>query len=218
MLIIHGDNQVASRSLLLAAKQTATAKNLEIISLSGDELNLAELQNYVNSVNLLGTTNCVVVEGFFGRRPSNEKKKIIEQLEKWSNEQIILWDGKDVSLQLKNFPLNIVKKFELPRTVFKFLDSLALNDLSQTLETTPPEFVFSLLVGQVRKLMIIKSGGGNFPDWQMAKLKSQAAKFTDQELSSMHHQLLDIDFKNKTSASAMDLAQALEVWVATSTS
>lgn len=203
MLIIHGDNQVASRSFLLNVKKEST-------SLDGESLTLADLQQHVGSTNLFGESNGVLIEGFFARRPSNDKKKIVEYLEKNSQTEIIFWDGKDLGMQLKNFPLSIVKKFDLPKTVFKFLDNFYLVDLQTTLENTPAELVFSLLASQVRKLIMVKDGVGNMPAWQISRLKIQASKY--KELRTMHHELLEIDYKNKTSASSLDLGAALELW------
>jgi len=212
MLIIHGDNQVASREFLLATKQTLVKKDLDVISLEGSELVLSDLLQYINSSNLLGKTNAVVIEGFFARRPSNDKKKIVEYLEKDSSEEIIFWDAKDLGMQLKNFSPTVIKKFELPKTIFKYLGSLSMPDLTLTLENTAAELVFSLLIGQVRKLIMVKDGIVSLSSWQLAKLKSQVAKFSLEKLKAMHHELLEIDYKNKTSASGMSLTTALEVW------
>lgn len=213
MLIIHGDNPAASRAFFLAAKQSAIQKNLQIIELEGDSVTLADLQSRLGSTNLLGETNCVTIEGFFARRPSNEKKKIQEYLEQAIPDQLIFWDGKDLGVQVKNFPAVCVKKFELPKTIFKFLDSLSLLDLRATLENTSAELVFSLLAGQVRKLIQIQDGVANLPSWQMGKLKLLAGKFSESKLSQMHQELLNIDFRQKTSASSLDLGAALELWV-----
>lgn len=199
MVIIHGENQVASRTFLLGIKKNET-------SLDGESLTLADLQQHLGSSNLFGESNGVLVEGFFSRRPSNEKKKIVEYLEKNPKEQIIFWDGKDLGMQVKNFE---TKKFDLPKTIFKYLDSLSIADLQQTLENTPAELVFSLLIGQVRKMLMAQEGVGALPSWQLGKLKSQSVKY---DVLKLHRQLLDIDYKNKTSGSSMDLGSALEVW------
>lgn len=200
MIIIHGDNQVASRTFLLSIKKNET-------SLDGESLTLGELQQHLSSANLFGETAGVLVEGFFSRRPSNEKKKIVEYLENNPKLNVIFWDGKDLGMQVKNFE---TKKFDLPKTVFKYLDSLAIVDLQQTLENTAAELVFSLLASHIRKLLMVRDGVVNIPSWQIAKLKEQSAKFKD--LEQLHKQLLEIDYKNKTSASSMDLGAALEVW------
>lgn len=202
MLIIHGDNQVDSRTFLLGVKKDWN-------SLDGDGLTLAELQQQLGSENLFGEVKGLVVEGFFSRRPSNEKKKIVEQLEKNTSWQIIFWDGKDLGMQTKNFPVTIIKKFDLPKTVFKYLDTFSILDLQQTLENTPAELVFSLLASHVRKLIMARDGTGSLPSWQVGKLKIQAAKYN---LERLHSRLLEIDYKNKTSASSMNLGSALELW------
>jgi hypothetical protein len=210
MLIIHGDDQVASRQFLLETKQAEVIKGLEIIQLDGDNLTLSDLYQYVDTKNLLGETNCIAIEGFFSRRPSAEKKKITEQLVKWSTENLIFWDGKDIGVQQKEFDSKIIKKFDSPKHIWKFLDTLALSDLELALENTAPEFVFTMLVGQVRKLI---TKGAGLPGWQAGKIKQMAKNYTDEQLLMMHRALLDIDYRQKTSAASYDLRIALELWV-----
>ncbi len=209
MLIIHGENQVASRQFLLDAKQAEVKKGIEIVTLDGENLTLAELFQFVGTKNLLGETSCIVVEGFFSRRPSTEKKKITAQLINWSNENLIFWDGKDLGVQTKEFDSKIIKKFDLPKHIWKFLDTLSLADLELTLENTGPELVFSLLTGQVRKLL---TKGVGLPGWQAGKIKQLSKNFSDEKLMHMHQELLDIDYRQKTSSSPYELRIALELW------
>jgi DNA polymerase III delta subunit len=210
MIILHGENQVASRAAFLQAKQAGIKKGLTTYELPGDDLTLDVLVQAVETESLFGSINQVVIEGFFSRRPSNEKKKVTEYLESQQEREIITWDGKDVTTHVKNF--TNVKKFDLPKTIFKYLDTFAISDLNQTLENTAPELIFTLLAGQVRKLIMVKDGAINLPAWQMGKLKQQAAKYSMEKLLKMHAGLLELDYKSKTSGSALDMAGQLQLW------
>lgn len=203
MIIIHGENQVMSRAAFLEAKKGG-------IELLGDELTLDQLVQLTESQDLFGNVNKVAIEGFFSRRPSNEKKKIIVYLENHQDAEIVMWDGKDITAQVKEF--KNTKKFDLPKTIWKYLDTFSLNDLKPTLENTAPELVFSLVAGQVRKLIQVKHNSLDAPAWQLAKLKNQTSKFSPDKLLQMHSDLLKIDYKTKTSGSALGLAGHLELW------
>lgn len=213
MQILHGDNQSQSRASFIALKEGAAKKDLDVLTLAGEDLDINTLVQSVASASLFGKTNSVFIESFFSRRPSGEKKKIQEYLASHTKEDITLWEPKDVTAQLKEFPVTLVKKFDVPKHVFKYLDTLALSDLELSLQNTAPELIFSLLAGQIRKLVMVQDNvTAALPSWQVGKLKGLANRFTLQKLLIMHRQLLDMDYKLKTSGSALDLSAALEVW------
>ena len=215
MTIIHGDHQIASRQFFLDLKATARDHGLQIVDLPGDSLNLESLVTASQSQSLLGGANAVFVEGFFSRRPSNDKKTLLEYFSTHSDLEVVLWDGKDVSAQLKGLPATAVKKFDLPKIVWKFIDTLAPDLFHQVVQTTEPELLLGLLAGRLRQLIMIVSGGtpAGLASWQVGKLKSQAGKFTLDQLITAHRDLLDLDFRQKTSESASNLASALELWL-----
>jgi len=215
MTIIHGDNQTASRQFFITLKDQAKNTHQQIVDLSGESIGLNDLVIASQSTSLLEDKNSVFIEGFFSRRPSNDKKAITAYLVSHPDAEITLWDGKDVTSQLKNFPPPASKKFDLPKKLWQFLDTLSLNVFRQTLTTTEPEMLLALLASRLRQLIIVKDGVTPIgqASWQVGKLKSQAAKFSLSQLYAMHSDLLDLDYKQKTSFSASDLSGALELWL-----
>ena len=87
MLIIHGDNTIVSRDFFLTQKKSFP----NILELSGEDLTFARLTQALATPNLFGELPTLFIENFFSRRPSNEKKKIIEFLK---NQNIIFYDSK----------------------------------------------------------------------------------------------------------------------------
>jgi len=178
MLILHGDNQVASRQALLTAK--GGKSTLEFM---GSSQTPDQLVNATETNSLFGQANTVVIEGLFSQRPSANKKAIVEYLETHPEADIIIWEGKDVTSQLKNF--KSVQKFDLPKHIFKFLDAPSLSTLHLALSTIEPEVLFASLATRAHKRANTK--------WLQ--------------------ELLAIDYKLKTGTLPYDLAAALEMFV-----
>lgn len=186
MLILHGDHQTASRNQLLAVKAGAVQKDQQIIEFSGQDLSLDPLSQAADTVSLFGQTNSVFVQQLFSARPSNAKKAVIDYLKSHTSADIVVWEPKDVSAQLKDFPSSLIRQFDLPRHIFKFLDNPSLTTLHLALTTALPEIVFASLVTRAHK----------------------------QVKTTWLEELLIIDYKLKTGALPYDLATALELWVA----
>lgn len=189
MQIIHGDNQVASREQFLKAKQEAQKQGLNIVEFSGDSLTLGDLTQAVESKSLFGSANAVFIEGLFSRRPSNEKKQLVEYLIRSHPEQVITWDPKDISAHVKDIPS---QRFDLPKHIFAFLDNPNLSTFHLALSTAPVEQIFASLATRVHKVLL---GQGRI-----------TKKINPLEL-------LEIDYKQKTSSVPYDLTDALEIWL-----
>jgi DNA polymerase III delta subunit len=215
MTIIHGDHQVASRSQLLILKQAAVESGKQVVEFSGGSLTLPELVNAAESVSLFGNANVVIIQDLFTRRQGIEKKVILEYLAAHPQSNIIIWESKDVSSQLKQFSPSSVKKFDLPKYLFKFLEDFSLAGLHQAAETTPVEQLFPLLVRQLHNLILTKENRGDFATWQKSKLTAQASRYSLKQLLAMYHRLLKIDYYQKTSTSPYNLTGALDLWIAT---
>ncbi len=176
MIILHGDNQVASRKQLTDLKQ-----GKQVVEFGGD-VTLTKLLVASKSDSLFGGTNLVIVENLFSGRPSNERKTVIEYLLK-NPIEVVIWEGKNVSTKIQEFDSQIVRRFDLPKHIFVFLDNPTPQNLRKCLESMPVEQVFASLVTRMHKL-----GRTDY-------------------LSG----LLEIDFAQKTSTSPHDLAAALEI-------
>jgi hypothetical protein len=219
MLIIHGDNQPASREQLLVLKSNETAGGKYIVELEASSLNLNSLISALNSSSLLGNTASVFIQNLFTGRPGKNKKEIVEYLQKNPKSDIFIWEGRDITRQLKDFPQSVIRKYSLGSDLFRFLDNLNVNSLQAALSNTPAEQIFILLADRIRKLIIIKeealnkSLAMNLPAWQIKKLSRQATGYTIKQLAGGLDQLTQIDFLNKTSRLPYDLGVSLELWV-----
>lgn len=213
MIILHGDNQVDSRKQLTLIKRSAVDKGLQLVELEAN-LGLDQLVSAVESNSLFGGVNTVVIEGVLSGRPSNERKAVISYLIQNQDKDVILWESKDVTTKLRDFNSKNVRRFDLPRYVFKFLDELSVNTLHLALSSAAAEQILALLAGHIGRLIMAKENQLNLPSWQLSKLKSQASKFSLDQLIKLNSQLLEIDYKTKTSQLPYDLATALELYVA----
>ena len=200
MIIIHGENQIASRQHFLSQKESAETQGLNIVDFAGESLLLSDLIQATESSSLFGTVNLVFIEGFFSRRPSNDKKRIVEYfISKNQNTNLFLWDAKDISAQIKDFSPNTIKRFDLPKYIFSFLDDLDLSTFRKCLENMPVEQLFASLITRLHKVLV---GEGRFKK-----------PFSTSQLAIMNSQLLKIDYAQKTGAAPYDLTTALELWL-----
>lgn len=213
MIVIHGDNQILSRQFLLGIRKKAVEDGSQIVELKGASCTMADIVSAVQSISLFGPSNFVIIEEFFSRRTGSEKTSISTYLIQHPLDQIALWESKDVSTQVKSFPPSVVKRFDLPKYLFKFMEDLQPETFRLSLDSAAPEQVLALLLRHVRNLMYIKSGGTNLPSWQAGKLKAQASRFSLTKLQSMYLSLMHMDYRHKTSAAPFDLASDIEVWL-----
>jgi DNA polymerase III delta subunit len=212
MIIFHGEDRIASREAYLDAKQKLQKSHAAINSQDGSKLTISVLLDSLNSVSLLSEKSAVFIDDFFARRAGNEKKEIVKYLIENPNQEIYIWESKDQSLQLKSFPVQVVKVFDLPKYVFQYLENFSQPLLQKTLVSTPPEQLMALLAGHIQKLILAKESALNLPPWQLSRLTSQAAKYSLDRLRTMNYELLAIDYNLKNSNLPYDLAAALEFW------
>lgn len=178
----------------------------------GSDVTLAQLLVATKSDSLFGGINLVIVENLFSGRPSNDRRAVIEYLSAKSGD-VVVWESKDVSAKIKEFDPQIVRRFDLPKYVFKFLDDLSLSSLQLSLQSAAAEQILALLAGHIHKLILVKEGMSSLPGWQTSKLKSQVLRFNLDKLTDLSRKLLQIDYAQKTSALPYDLATALEIFV-----
>ncbi len=213
MLVIHGKNQVASRAQYISLKKQEILKNKQILELSGSSITFSQLKLSVQSGTLFGDSTGIFIQDFFSSRPSAEKKSIIKFLLADPEIGIVFWEGKDVSDQLKEFPQNIYQKFDLPRSTFNFLNTFSLLDLTNSLQTSPPEQILNLLINHLHSLILEKEHLGEPSGWKSEKLNKQSSKYSLLKLTELYLDLLDLDYKNKTSSFPYNLVSGLELWV-----
>lgn len=223
MLILHGPNTVISRKKLIERIENSPG---EIVRLEGEKLTLTELKQALESNSLFGQERLVVIENIFARRPSKLKEEILKYLKAGNPPNLIIWEGKNIDGRtLKPFGPTNCLKFAISPLIFKLLDSLSpenkkisLTILHRCLKDTVPELVFFMISRHIRYLIMAadlgEKGLGEFPSWRKHKYIFQAKKFGLKKLVSLYHQLLVIDYQQKTGKAAMTLAGQLDLLIA----
>ncbi len=225
-VILHGENQVESRKKLSLLISQAKKDGLDVQRLDGKGLAKGDLLMAAREQSLLSSGRLVVVEGFF----ANNKKavEIVGEAAKADGVHFVFWEKSTLALSAVKRLLNTaqVEEFKIPKSIFKFLDSLAGGELRNvraslellhgSLKNSDAEFVFMMLARQVRLLIWVKLDPDtlNIPDWQKRKLVSQARNFTRDRLFSLHEKLLVLDRMNKHSQLPEGLSASLELLVA----
>ena len=223
MLIYHGQNTVVSRNRL---HEKIASFSGEVIRFEGEKLSLVDLKQSLESSSLFGAERLVVVENLFSRRPSRAKEEILKYLKWQMPKNLLIWEGKDIDGRtLKPFGITNSLKFAIPAQIFNFLDSLdptnkknSLSILHQCQKTTPAEIIFFMLSRHIRYLIIAsdlgEKGLDEFPSWRSRKYVFQAKKFGLKKLISFYHQLLMVDYQQKTGRSSLPLLAELDLLIA----
>lgn len=223
MLILHGENLVASRQFL--TEKIKSFKG-EVIRLEEDQLNLTQFKQALESASLFGQDRLVVLENIFSQRPSQKKEKILNYYKENQFENLIIWEKKTIDgRSLRAFAAAKIIRFKIPPAIFNFLDSLnpnnkkiALNYFHLCLKQDTPEMIFYMLANRIRDLIIAADlgikGFPKMPFWQKNKIISQAKKFKLKRLLVLYQQLLKIDISQKTGQASLPLASQLDLLLA----
>jgi hypothetical protein len=132
-----------------------------------------------------------------------------------SIKNLIIWNEGDLPVSfLKKLPGSTqVEKFDIPKTIFKFLDSLGTQNtknslflLHQLLKKESPEFVFILLARHLRDLYWAKISPENlpYPAWRKNKLENQAERFSKEGLEKKINFLAQADVQSKSGGKSLD--------------
>jgi len=224
MVIIHGENTVLSRQHLSELIEKFKG---EVIKLEGEKLTLTELQQAIESQSIFGKDKLVIIFGLFSRKPSKEKGGLLDYCQKENPQNLIVWEEKKIDGRvLVNFRRAKIDFFDLPKIIYKFLDSLSpLNKktslllLHQCLKKEPPERVFYYLCRRIEELIIAADLGKKgleekLKEWQKEKLVRQANIFGLEKLINIYQKLLVIDYQQKTGRSPFSLISSLDLLIA----
>ncbi|MBI4058658.1 hypothetical protein HY404_00285 [Candidatus Microgenomates bacterium] len=216
IIVLHGENQIASRQRFNQLKEQFTQKKWQITQLDGKNTDFNQLKLAAISQSLLGNDTVVFIEGYWTKKIKQKRLEIDLAGE------IIFWEGKELPKTLLNsLPKKWrVEDFPLPKLVFKFLESLnpqkpeiSLKILDQLLITEAAEMVLPLLAWHIRQLIWASSSPQTFnlPPWRKNKLLFQAKNFQIEQLETLHQSLLKLDRNSKTGASVLPLKPILEL-------
>ena len=226
-IILHGDNQTASRNYLNGLIRQYKERKFEIIRLDGEKADLTDFKQALEAVSLFGQNRLVITENLFVRQKSKEKDLIIKYLAKNAKSfpAMILWERKLIgAVELKKIsPFFENRVFKIPVAVFRFIDSfypgakLTLLNLLKSFDADSLNFCFNLLVYRTSQLIVIKDLGPaevKLPGWQKQKVLAQAEKFSLKKLIKLYKTMLKMDKDIKTGNSLMDLKWHLDLLTA----
>ena len=226
LLILHGDQIVASRSALRESVEKARRSGIkDIVRLNGEKVSLGDLKQALESESLFGTVRLVIIENVLTRVRSKTKEELVRYIAVESPKgEVILWERKELTtaqLRLVNKTAT-VRLFKLSKAIFRFLDSIYPKNTGQllgyyheTLKQDAPELVFYMLSRRVTSLLIAADYNGKelhaMQKWQRQRLLAQAGKFTSKDLQMLHESLYRTDVAVKTGKSILPLSSMLDL-------
>lgn len=219
LIILHGDNTVASRSALQHHIANAREKGCEIRHVDAKSLTPAQLGDALGSQELFTSQALIVIEDLFALPKSGRKDELL-QIVGTTTQQLIVWEKKTLTTtQLKPFTLAQIQVFKTSSAMFAWLDMLGSQDQSKlfalfekAIVSDGVELCFSMLIRQIRLLLQIKTGVEvKLAPFAFLKLSNQVKLFTEERLLSLHDQIVHIDEKQKTSGSHLGLRGEMEL-------
>lgn len=226
MIILHGENTTQSRNRLVEILQEARAQHKNITRVDAKQLELRALEVLLGSENLFGETRLLIFDELHSLPKSKRKDELITMLGAATGQDIVLWEKRQLApTMLKKFSGARAEEFKLTNALFKWLDSLSgdrqsapqmLKLLGQAILSDGDFMCFTMLIRQIRLLIIAKDGGkiAGAP-FMIAKLKKQSSVFSIEQLLRLHHKLLEMDIAQKTSQSRLGLPRELELFIVT---
>ena len=221
--VIHGDDIVSSRNYFISQRGLSS----DAVTLHGVTVNLNDVVQAVEGQGLFSEGRHIFIEELLSKRKAGKELTSILAclLENQKNNDIYLWESKDMTAkQLSSLKTVTIKQFKITKTIFQFLDTIRPKNgktilmlLHKTLETEEIEFVFFMLVRQLRMLLALFEPGDESIDevkrmapWQKSKLQKQAKLFTIESLKDLYKKLLDIDIAQKTGGLALPLSETID--------
>lgn len=223
--VFSGEDIVSSRKAFLEHLEGLKRDGFEVEMVNGKDLTLELLELLSLPISLFGEKKALTIENLFTGTKSKEKDKIIEKIVSLLDCYLVIWENKDFSKaeQLK-YPKNFIfKNFKLPASLFIFLDHLLPNNsvsnlkyLTIALETVETNFLFLMLIRQIRLLILAEDPNDllKLAPWQKSKLQKQVNSFKAEQLTEIYTKLLKIDYNQKTSSTPFALEHELELLIA----
>lgn len=224
LFLLHGENIVQSRRRLVELREKLKNQSKESVKLDGEKVSLGEIKQALEAKSLFGDRRLVILENLLSSPASKRQKEIVNYfLKEKINLSLIVWEKKEIRgvglTKLKSkFKIEI---FKIPALIFKLLDSLkpdnskAMISLFHQIDQKEPEFIFHMLCQRIRQLILAKDLGKKglegLQGWQQARLLNQTANFKLSQLLGFYHQLLEIDYQQKTSQTPFGLFSTLDL-------
>lgn len=224
--ILHGDNKVKIYSARSQLVERAKKDDREILSIASKDISIAFLETLLGTTSLYVPKRLVCIENLLAMPKSKKKQEYIDWLLPYADSKdldVVFVESKVLTpLQLKSVMKASVQLFKLPALLFSWLENLGVVSKKETLKQfhlilaqEDPFFVFTMLTRQVRLLLqYVSDGTIDGPPFVKNKVSKQARAFSMEKLLSLHHELLEIDLKVKSS-DLLDLVALLDLFIST---
>lgn len=221
IIILHGDNTVASRNELATIRTQAKKNQSECITVPTKKITPAELEVLLGETDLFGTKKTLIIEELHSLPKSKRKTELITLLTQPSQHTLVLWEKRLLTkTMLKPFSGALVHEFKMSNVLFNWLDlfgrseqkNKALSLLQEAVKKDGEYLCFVMLIRHIRLLLLAKTGGTiKGPPFMVSKYASQAKLFSQQQLLDLHTKLVEIDEQSKTSSSSLKLQSQLDL-------
>jgi hypothetical protein len=122
--IFHGDDQVKSREAFLSAVTSDTLK------LDSKNIDLNQVNNYLNEGSLFGDTKTIAISNFF-TIPKANLDKIVKLILK-TKVNVVIWQDKLLNVtQLKTFPKATILSYKADNSLYSCLNSIKPKNLNR---------------------------------------------------------------------------------------
>lgn len=220
MLIIHGEDIVSSYKKLTEVIESFKKNQIEVVIKEAQELDPTALRQESSSANLFGISKCLVIKNLLTGSKAKSKDVLIKIISQIVDTEVVLFENKKLTeTLLKTFPKAKVEAYNINPVIFKFMDLLRpgntrniLTGWNRLLELDhEPEYVFAMLVRQIRLLIQAKSGPSylKMKPYPKKLITDQAVKYDLGHLLDLHRSLYEIDKKVKTGTSPLSIDQLL---------
>lgn len=220
IIVYTGEDIISSRKAFLEYLESLKNEDYEVVRINGKDASEETLILHSAAYSLFGQKKLLAIDNLLSGKKFKENEKILKTLSSLECE-VVIWENKDFSKSdTLKYPNFVFHNFKLPEVLYKFLDNLSPGETGSNLmffrkavENTDPNFLFLMLVRQIR-LLILSSDKKDLlklAPWQKGKLQKQAKLFTLEKLKEINQKLLQIDFREKTSQTPFSLEQQLEL-------
>lgn len=224
-LLIHGDDTASSRSLLYDKLHKYGSS--EKITFDGNKINITDIVTAADSRSLYSESKIIIIENFFSRTLTAEKKLILEYISTGvSQHPVIFWEDKEIDKAelSKYFKREEIISCQPPMLLFKFLDAFGTASTQTVmalyknlLKEREALFILTMLFRQIRILIIAKDSGmaglGELSPWQAQKFYDQSRHFNLTELITKYRALLLLEYNFKSGKSPYTFEELLDIYL-----
>lgn len=222
MIILHGENEVASRTKLAQLLTTAKERGQALVRLPAGELTRRALESALRQQTFFDTETLLVIEELHSLPPSAKRQALLDLLATEQKQvNLVLWEKKPLTAnQLARFTQAEKQLFKTSRSVSTWLASLGeakqlarqLHLLQIAKREEGAQLCFIFLARQVRLLIQVCADTPlSGPSWLQQKLRQQSGYFSLTQLITFHHHLLSLDWAEKTGRAPLSLDFQLDL-------